>query len=82
MMPEYLKRTIKDHNAKTVLTVHHSKYELARHHYDEPLNNISKVISESACENFTKVLSPTIGEPVSLFMQQKDLTMSERRSAE
>ena len=38
-MPQYLGQVARDLNAEKILTVHHSKYALARHRWDEPLKN-------------------------------------------
>ena len=35
-MPQYLGQVARDLNAEKILTVHHSKYALARHRWDEP----------------------------------------------
>jgi L-ascorbate metabolism protein UlaG (beta-lactamase superfamily) len=56
LLPKYLVQVAKELNAKEVLTVHHSKYALARHRWDEPLNNEKKA-SESI-----HILMPLIGE--------------------
>ena len=38
-MPEYLHKVMEDLNAKEYITVHHSKFALAQHNWDEPLEN-------------------------------------------
>ncbi|MEY8590424.1 MBL fold metallo-hydrolase [Butyricimonas hominis] len=60
VMPDYLEQIAKDLGAKSVLTVHHSKYALARHPWDEPLKNALKMREDVPFE----VLIPTIGEIV------------------
>ena len=59
-MPDYLGQAAKDLKAKQVITVHHSKYALARHPWDEPLKNEKKI----ARENSFELLVPIIGEIV------------------
>lgn len=52
-MPRYLGQAAKDLKAKKIITVHHSKYALARHRWDEPLENEIKAgkrrFVESVC---------------------------------
>lgn len=62
LLPEELPEAIKDLNPRQVLTVHHSKYALSKHAWDEPLNRIS----QSAAEAHIDLLTPMIGEPVHL----------------
>lgn len=38
-MPQELGKEAQELGANTVITVHHSKYALARHLWDEPLHN-------------------------------------------
>ncbi len=59
LMPEYLEQAARDLNAKTILTVHHSKYALSTHSWDAPLKNAERLAN--AGQN---VLLPKIGEPV------------------
>lgn len=59
-LPEYLAREAAELGAKKILTVHHSKYALARHRWDEPLENARRLAGESSAE----VLIPIIGEIV------------------
>ncbi|MDR0965233.1 MAG: MBL fold metallo-hydrolase [Myxococcales bacterium] len=61
LMPEHLGRAARELNAKALLTVHHSKYLLSTHPWDEPLKNAADVARE---EKSLRVLMPTIGEPV------------------
>ena len=62
-MPSLLEQTIKDLRVHRVLTVHHSKYALARHRWDEPLKNARNL---SRNDSLT-ILMPVIGEVVNLF---------------
>lgn len=52
----------RDLKAKRVLTVHHSKYALAKHRWDEPLKNEEDMRSKDSLD----VLTPEIGEVVTL----------------
>lgn len=61
-MPVYLGQVAKDLKAKQVITVHHSKYALARHPWDEPLKNEMK----AAREDSLNLIVPVIGEVVHL----------------
>lgn len=62
LMPQYLVQAAQDLKAKRLLTVHHSKYALAKRPWEEPLNNALK-----AAENDSlKVILPMIGEPINL----------------
>lgn len=58
VMPLYLAQIAKNLGAKKVLTVHHSKYALAKHPWDEPVKNALKMKEHTSSE----VLIPTIGE--------------------
>jgi L-ascorbate metabolism protein UlaG (beta-lactamase superfamily) len=60
-MPFYLSREAKELHATEVLTVHHSKFALARHRWDEPLHNIETMRKEGV-----NVIAPTIGSVVLL----------------
>ncbi|WP_340112601.1 MBL fold metallo-hydrolase [Maribellus mangrovi] len=62
MMPEQVFKVAKELQAENILPVHNSKFALANHPWDEPLNKImtNKADSEIA------VLTPQIGEPVLL----------------
>lgn len=61
LMPQYMAQAAKDLKAKRFLTVHHSKYALAKHRWDEPLKNEEDMKNDSL-----DVLSLEIGEVVSL----------------
>ena len=60
LMPNDLVQVIKELDPGQVMTVHHSKFALARHPWYEPLENISR----AAQENGFPLLTPLIGEPV------------------
>lgn len=62
LMPNYLRRAADDLKASHLLTVHHSKYALARHRWDEPLQNELNIAKEGSLN----LIIPTIGEEVSL----------------
>ncbi|MBC8617080.1 MBL fold metallo-hydrolase [Parabacteroides faecis] len=61
-MPQYLGQAAKDLKARKVVTVHHSKYALARHRWDEPLKNEI----EMAKENSLELIVPVIGQVMNL----------------
>src|SRR5574344_45401 len=61
-MPEYLDREVHELGASSVMTVHHSKYALARHPWDEPLKNELKLAQDTTIH----VLIPTIGKPMKI----------------
>ena len=61
-MPGYLARAAKDLGAERYLTVHHSKYALARHRWDEPLKNAANLKEKDSLD----VLMPVIGEVIYL----------------
>lgn len=60
-MPEFLEQEVQDLHAKRVITVHHSKYSLANHPWDEPLETEKKLLNDSI-----NITIPTIGEVVEL----------------
>lgn len=61
-MPRFLACEASDLRAKTILTVHHSKYALSRHPWDEPAENARRLAGELPC----RVLTPRIGEVVDI----------------
>lgn len=61
-MPVYLEQITQDLKADKYLTVHHSKYALARHPWNEPLENARKLKEKDSLN----ILMPVIGEVVSL----------------
>lgn len=70
-LPEQLGRAAEELGAKCLLTVHHSKYALARHAWDEPLRNARRVAEEdSLC-----VLMPQIGQILPIEPRQTETTI-------
>ena len=61
-MPEELPFVIRDLRPRRVLTVHHSKYALSRHAWDEPLENALRAAGHGGFE----LLQPLVGEVVAL----------------
>lgn len=61
-MPDQLSQVAKDLRAKQIMTVHHSKYALAKHRWDEPLATEAALAADSTLH----VLRPEIGEVVPL----------------
>lgn len=57
-MPVYLGREARELGAKQVMTVHHSKYALARHPWDEPLKNELHAAQDDSLD----LVVPKIGE--------------------
>ncbi|MDD4847878.1 MAG: MBL fold metallo-hydrolase [Bacteroidales bacterium] len=57
-LPQQLQTEIAELNAKQVITVHHSKYSLARHSWDEPLKT-----ERQLAEQGVNMLILTIGKP-------------------
>lgn len=66
MLPEQVVQAFKDLNAKKLFTVHHSKFALAYHPWDEPLKNIVSF----AEQNSINLILPMIGEQVNLIDNQ------------
>lgn len=62
LMPDDLVRTIGDLKPARVVTVHHSKYALSRHPWDEP----QELIAQAAARDSLPLLTPHIGEVVRL----------------
>ena len=58
-MPKELTIIMQELNAKKYVTVHHSKYTLSKHSWDEPL----KVEQQSAKDSNKELLVLTIGKP-------------------
>ncbi len=81
LMPRYFARAVADIGASAVVTVHNSKYALARHAWFEPLENALRAADEGV-----NLAMPAIGEPV-LFRERplvrnlwwKDMTDKEKR---
>ena len=61
-MPDQLSRAAKELGAQQVMTVHHSKFALAKHRWDEPLATEAALAADTALH----VLRPQIGEVVPL----------------
>ncbi|WP_233589264.1 MBL fold metallo-hydrolase [Gynurincola endophyticus] len=61
-LPEEVAQAALDLNTKNLLTVHHSKFTLARHPWDEPLIRAK----ELAAANTYRLATPMIGEVVKL----------------
>lgn len=62
LMPEDLEKAIKDLKPKKIFTGHNGKFALAKHPWDEPLNNIA----EFAAKDSLNLVMPLIGEVVRL----------------
>ena len=62
MLPEQIVQAYKDLGAKKLFTVHHSKYALSYHPWDEPLKNISAFAERDSLN----LIQPMIGEQVNL----------------
>lgn len=69
LMPQMLPRVIRELNPRKVLTVHHAKYALARHPWDEPLNNACRI----ARNDTVNLIMPQIGETVSLDTERYEI---------
>jgi L-ascorbate metabolism protein UlaG (beta-lactamase superfamily) len=61
LMPAELEQAARDIHAKKYMTVHHSKYKISTHAWDDPLKNEQKLREDSL-----DVLSPEIGAVVPL----------------
>lgn len=62
LMPEEVVQAYNDLKAKKLFTVHHSKYALSNHPWDEPLKNISRFAEEYSIN----LILPMIGEKINL----------------
>ncbi len=62
LMPSDMAKAAKELKAKRVMTVHHSKYALARHPWDEPLMNEREMQEQDSLS----MVIPMIGEVVPL----------------
>lgn len=60
LMPRYMAQAAKELGAGKILTVHHSKYALSKHRWDEPLANARRMAEEDSLN----VLIPRMGETV------------------
>lgn len=65
-LPEQLQQEANELNAKQILTVHHSKYALAMHAWDEPLHNEQQLAAHDS--NWQLLAIPVIGEIVPLHL--------------
>ncbi len=70
LMPDLLFEVANELQTRKILPVHHSKFALANHPWDEPLNKII----ENRQNSDIPVLTPKIGEPV--FMKDSNQTFS------
>lgn len=61
-MPHYLGQVARDLKAEKIITVHHSKYALAKHPWDEPLKNEIKIAKEDSLN----LIIPVIGQVIDL----------------
>ena len=61
-LPDQIAQTFGDLRAKRLFTVHHSKFALAKHPWEEPLKNIAAVAERESIP----LIQPMIGEPVDL----------------
>jgi L-ascorbate metabolism protein UlaG (beta-lactamase superfamily) len=62
LMPQHLSDVVNDLAVKSFITVHHSKYALSNHSWDEPLKNEQQAAKKTSAE----LISATIGEVVEL----------------
>lgn len=60
-MPEQMEQACRDINARVIFSIHNGKFALARHPWDEPQQNISRLRAAGLT-----VLSPVIGEVVKI----------------
>ena len=61
-MPKQLEQAVRDVGARKTVTVHHSKFALARHPWDEPLHNVERLMQHDSLH----VACPVIGEIIPL----------------
>ena len=62
ILPEQIMLAFKELNAKKLFTVHHSKFALGMHPWDEPLKNISSFAEKDSIN----LILPMMGEKVNL----------------
>lgn len=60
-MPDQMEQACRDINAHAIFSIHNGKFALARHPWNEPMQNISRLRATGLT-----VLSPTIGEIVKI----------------
>ncbi len=65
-MPDEITKATSDLKAKKLLAVHHSKFALSNHAWNEPLRNVSNRIQSTGI----KLITPMIGEVV--FLKSND----------
>ncbi len=70
LMPDKVFQTAEQLKAKQILPVHHSRFALANHPWDEPLNKITENHSDSDIS----VITPKMGEIVSLIDSTKNFS--------
>ncbi len=70
-LPEEVKQSVIDINAKRMMPVHHSKFTLARHPWDEPLRKTSEFAKDAPFS----IATPMIGEVV--YLNQKEQKFKE-----
>ncbi len=70
LMPDFVFKAAEDLKTKRILPVHNSKFALANHAWDEPLNKITNGCANSGIP----VLTPRIGEVV--FLKDKNQTFN------
>lgn len=73
-MPVYLGRIARELKAKQIITVHHSKYALAKHPWDEPLQNEIRAAKEDSLD----LIIPVIGQVVGLIANGSLFTCTSR----
>ncbi len=62
-MPSEIHRVVEDLSPRKVITVHHSRYALARHSWHEPVENVEKLASECMT---CKIENTKIGQVIDL----------------
>lgn len=62
LMPDDLIKAAQDLNAAQTLTVHNSKYALAKHRWDEPQQNVARAVRDYSIN----MVAPTIGKIIYL----------------
>ncbi|MCP9612781.1 MBL fold metallo-hydrolase [Coprobacter sp. LH1063] len=77
MMPYYLGRAAKELNAGQIITVHHSKYALSKHRWDEPLENEKR----AAAQDSLSLIISCIGEIIPLQSGKSLFKVDNRKSS-
>ncbi len=65
-MPDEITKATSDLKAKKLLAVHHSKFALSNHAWNEPLRNVSNRIQSTGI----RLVTPMIGE--AFFLKSND----------